>query len=60
MVQTLSRYGPLLPELVDRSLSRAIREQEPVVVVERRRPWLWALGGAIGAGLVVALFEIVG
>lgn len=60
VVQTLSRYGPLLPELVDRSLSRAIREEAPVVVVERRRPWLWAVGGAVGAGLVVALVEIVG
>jgi len=58
VVQTLSRYGPLLPELVERALWRAAaREEVAVVVPAPRRPWLWALGGAAGGAAVLGVAE---
>ncbi|MXU64853.1 2-polyprenylphenol 6-hydroxylase [Oceanomicrobium pacificus] len=54
----LSRFGPRLPDLVNRALIRAnAGDTEPDTAP--LPVWLWLLLGAAGGGLLVALLELV-
>ena len=55
VLQTLSRHGPVLPELVDRQIARLLQNEPKIVVATDRTGWLTGVVLLIGGVLLGAI-----